>query len=179
MPDSPPPWPTAAPLTTPRLRLEPLRVDHAPEAVSVFDDVRLHTWTGGTPATLAQLEARYARQSAGRSPDGTQGWLNWMLRRTSDAHLVGTVQATLYHPPSATGIEASLAWVVGTAHQGHGYAREGARAMAAWLRTQGVTRLAAYVHPEHEASMSVARALGLRPTGMVEDGEVRWSDAAA
>ncbi|MFT9478782.1 hypothetical protein [Streptomyces sp. 11-1-2] len=37
--------------------------------------------------------------------------MNWMLRRLADGQLVGTVQATLYHP-SAGGIEAELAWVV-------------------------------------------------------------------
>ncbi|MCX5400955.1 GNAT family N-acetyltransferase [Streptomyces sp. NBC_00102] len=179
----PPAWPTAAPLTTPRLSLEPLRADHAPEAVSVFDDVRLHTWTGGSPRSLAQLEARYARQSAGRSPDGTQGWLNWMARRTSDGLLIGTVQATLDRRPAAEGppagdaIEAAVAWVVGVDHQGAGYGREAALAMASWLRAQGVGGLAAYIRPGHGASEGIARALGLRASDVVADGEARWSDS--
>lgn len=157
-------------------------MEHAPEAVSVFDDVRLHTWTGGTPAPLTQLEARYARQSAGRSPDGSQGWLNWMLRRTSDGLLIGTVQATLYRRPAtgdATGdaIEASLAWVVGVDHQGAGYGREGALAMASWLRAQGVGKLVAHIRPGHDASAGIAQALGLRASTVVADGEVRWSES--
>ncbi|MCB5163454.1 GNAT family N-acetyltransferase [Streptomyces bambusae] len=167
-------WPVADLLTSSRLALEPLRPGHAPEAFPVFDDVRLHTWTGGAPSTLAELAARYARQAAGRSPDGSQGWLNWMLRRTDDGRLAGTVQATVYRT-SAGDLEASLAWVVGVEHQGLGFAREAAAAMADWLRGQGVTVLAAYVHPEHAASAAVARALGLTPTDVVEDGEVRWS----
>lgn len=172
----PPPWPTAVPLTTARLALEPLRAGHAPEAAPVFDDVRLHTWTGGSPASPAELGARYARQSAGRSPDGTQGWLNWMLRRTADGQLVGTVQATLYGPASGPGaVEAALAWVVGVDHQARGYAREGAHAMACWLRTQGVARLVAHIHPDHAASQALARSLGLTPTATVTDGEVRWT----
>ncbi|MCA1221816.1 GNAT family N-acetyltransferase [Streptomyces sp. 8L] len=172
----PSPWLAAVPLTTPRLSLEPLRVEHAREAVSVFDDVRLHTWTGGTPSSLAQLEAQYERQSAGQSPDATQGWLNWMLRRTSDGQLIGTVQATLHRPAAGDALEASLAWVVGVDYQNKGYGREGALAMASWLRTQGVGSLAAYIHPGHDASMGIARALGLRTSDVVEDGEVRWSD---
>ncbi|WP_327179066.1 GNAT family N-acetyltransferase [Streptomyces sp. NBC_01335] len=168
----------AVPLTTPRLTLEPLTAEHAREAVSVFDDVRLHTWTGGSPGSLAELEARYARQSAGRSPDGTQGWLNWMLRRTSDGALIGTVQATSYRrPATAETLEASLAWVVGVDHQGAGYGREGALAMASWLRARGVHGLAAYIRPGHSASTGIARALGLRATDVVLDGEVRWSDS--
>ncbi|MER7466160.1 GNAT family N-acetyltransferase [Streptomyces sp. NPDC097981] len=159
---------------TPRLALEPLRAEHAREAFPVFDDVRLHTWTGGEPSSLAELQARYTRQSAGRSPDGSQGWLNWMLRRTEDGRLAGTVQATLYRAENGE-LEASLAWVIGVEHQGRGYAREGAQAMAAWLRTRQVSVLAAYIHPEHAASAGVARALGLTPSDTLVDGETRWS----
>ncbi|MBM9504223.1 GNAT family N-acetyltransferase [Actinacidiphila acididurans] len=166
-------WPTAAPLTTPRLHLEPLRVEHAREAVSVFDDERLHTWTGGTPCTLEELEAKYLRQSAGQSPDGSHGWLNWMLRRLTDGQLVGTVQATLYHPaPGRT--EAELAWVIGVDHQGNGYGRESARAMADWLGTHGVDGLTAHIHPGHKASIGIARALGLSETDEMTDGEILW-----
>lgn len=183
------PWLTAVPLVTPRLRLEPLRVTHAPEAAPVFDDVRLHTWIGGEPRPFEQLEAQYRQQSAGRSPDGTQGWLNWMLRRAADGQLVGTVQATLSrsadergddrNPTDRQRVEAALAWVVGVDYQGNGYAREGALAMADWLRAHDVDRLTAYIHPGNDASAAVARALGLTPTDVVLDGEVRWSDPGA
>lgn len=172
----PAPWPSALPLTTPRLHLEPLRVEHAPEAVETFGDTRLHTWIGGAPRTLTELEARYGRQVEGRSPDGTQGWLNWMSRRSSDGRLVGTVQATLERPTDDH-IEASLAWVVGVEYQGRGYGREGALTMARWLREQGVDELTAYIHPGHEASIGIARALGLSATSVLVDGEIRWTDA--
>ncbi len=69
---------------------------------------------------------------------------------------------------------ADVAWVIASAHQRHGYAREAAAAMAAWLRQQGADVITAYVHPDHEASMAVARALGLSPTSVIVDGEVRW-----
>ncbi|MFE5509509.1 GNAT family N-acetyltransferase [Streptomyces sp. NPDC056529] len=169
-------WPLAERLTTSRLSLEPLRAEHAPEAFPVFDDARLHTWTGGKPYTLEELQARYAFQAGGTSPDGSQGWLNWMLRRADDGRLAGTVQATLYRTGSGE-VEASLAWVVGVEHQGGGYAGEAARAMADWLRTRGATSLVAFIHPDHEASAGVARSLGLTPTDEVADGEVRWSDS--
>ncbi|MER8061767.1 MULTISPECIES: GNAT family N-acetyltransferase [unclassified Streptomyces] len=171
-------WPHATPVDTPRLRLEPLRVAHAAEAVAFLDDVRLHTWTGGTPAPLAELAARYRRQCAGHSPDGRYGWLNWMLRRRADGLLVGTVQATLSRPDEG-GTEAELAWVIGVDHQGAGYGREGARTMAGRLGAHGVNRLIAHIHPGHEASTGVARALGLRPTDRTLDGEIRWSDRPA
>jgi len=37
-----------------------------------------------------------------------------------------------------------------------------------------VSSFVAYVHPEHHASMGVARKQGLHPTPVVEDGEIRW-----
>jgi len=43
-----------------------------------------------------------------------------------------------------------------------------------WLRHQGVQTLIAHVHPQHEASKAVARAVGLAPTETLVDGEVRW-----
>ena len=69
---------------------------------------------------------------------------------------------------------AELAWTVATPHQHRGYAREAAAAMVGWLRHCGVDRFVAHVHPEHPASIGVARALGLTPTATVVDGEIRW-----
>jgi len=165
--------PPAQLLRTARLDLEPLRVDSAEEAAAAFDDVALHAFTGGRPASVEELRARYARQVAGHSPDGSEGWLNWLLRRRADGRLVGTVQATLHREP--VGLVAELAWVVATAAQGQGLAREAATAMAGWLRAQGAHRFMASVHPDHRASIGVARALGLQPTDTVVDGEVCWS----
>ena len=40
--------------------------------------------------------------------------------------------------------------------------------MAAWLGERGVSRLRAHIHPEHEASMAVARSVGLAPADVVD-----------
>lgn len=171
-------WPVAAPVQTARLRLEPLSGDHAAEAFPLFDDRRLHVWTGGEPPSPEQLADRFRRQAVGRSPDGSQGWLNWMLRRTADGNLVGIVQATVTRPQDG-GLDAELAWVIGVPWQGLGYGYEGAQAMAGWLRNHGVTHLAAHIHPAHDASSRIARALGLTATGTVSDeGEILWRDHA-
>ena len=47
-------------------------------------------------------------------------------------------------------------------------------AMATWLRDHGVGVLVAHIHREHGASAGLARSLGLAPTEVVVDGEVRW-----
>jgi RimJ/RimL family protein N-acetyltransferase len=164
-------WPAPAPIETARLRLEPLRVADAEEMAGVLADPALHEFTGGRPSTADELRRAYALQAVGHSPGGDQAWLNWIVRDAGRA--VGYVQATLDGDPVA----ADVAWVIGTAHQGRGYAREAAAGMAGWLREQGVAELAAYIHPDHHASIRVAEHLGLRPTGEIADGEVRWTSA--
>jgi RimJ/RimL family protein N-acetyltransferase len=171
-----PPLPATA-LTTARLVLEPLRVDHAGEMFAVLDDAALHRFVGGRPVGEAELRARYARQVAGRSPDGRQRWLNWIVRRSADGVALGFVQATVSDADDGRPPTAELAWTIGVAFQRRGYAQEAGLAMLGWLRSQGVGQFVAHIHPEHTASMTVARALDLRPTAIVVDGEVRWESA--
>jgi RimJ/RimL family protein N-acetyltransferase len=152
--------------------LEPLQVAHAAQLGDVLDDPGLHTFIGGTPATEAQLVERFGRQVVGWSPDRSERWLNWVVRRQADDQVVGTVQSTV---TSVDGrLVAELAWVIGTAYQGQGYARDSAETMVGWLRLQGVSGLVAHIHPDHHASQAVARGLGLGRTGTWHDGEERW-----
>ena len=44
---------TVEPLTSERLRLEPLTVDHAPAMVAVLADPSIYEFTGGSPPTLS------------------------------------------------------------------------------------------------------------------------------
>jgi RimJ/RimL family protein N-acetyltransferase len=156
----------------PRLDLEPLRVEHADEMAPLLDDPQLHTFIGGEPASLDELRDRYQRLVEGRSPDGRQSWLNWVLRCRTDRRAVGTVQATVEDDPD--GRLAEVAWVVARPYQGQGYAREAGECMVRWLREQGVVVVRAHVYPDHAASQAVARAIGLTPTSVVVDEEVRW-----
>ncbi len=170
-------WPAAPALVGDRLELEPLRPEHADELATLLDDPALHTFIGGEPADVDALRDRFTRQSVGRSPDGSQRWLNWVVRRRHDAVAVGTTQATVTDEDGL--ITAEVAWVIAVPHQGQGYAREAADVMVRWLRgpdehSGGVEVLVAHVHPRHVASMAVARAIGLAPTDTIVDGEVRW-----
>ncbi len=161
---------TAERIEAPRLTLTPLTVEDADDMVGVLASEELYAFIGGGPPGLGDLRARYARLGTGRSPDGRQDWLNWILRRRQDGRAVGTVQATVTEGER----RAEVAWVVGTAWQGRGYASEAAGAVAEWLRGRGVGLLQAHIHPGHEASMKVAARIGLRPTDLFEDGERLW-----
>lgn len=165
-------WPDAPTLEGNGVRLEPLRVEHAEELAPLLDDAELHKFTGGEPAGLEDLRGQYRHRVGGWSAARSQRWLNWVVRRCDDGRAVGTVQATV--TAEAGQLIAEVAWVIGTAHQGRGYARAAARMMVAWLYQRGISTVIAHVHPRHEASAAVARALHLTPTAVVKDGEVRW-----
>jgi RimJ/RimL family protein N-acetyltransferase len=159
-------------IATDRLMLDPLRAQHAEEMVEVLADPRLHEFIGGSPPTPEELRQRYASLENGRSPDGRERWLNWIVRRRSDGRAVGTVQATLRSTPTDT--SADIAWTVGVPWQRRGFASEAAIAMVGWLEGGGVSVVCAYIHPGHRASERVAAAAGLSATREVVDGERLW-----
>ena len=166
---------TSCRLGSPRLTLEPLRLEYLAELAPLLADLALHRFTGGMPPAPGELRARVARQVRGRSPDGNEIWLNWVVRERSTSRAVGTMQATIYAEQNSR--VAVLAWVIGSAHQGQGLGTEAARLMTSWLRRQGISCLRAYIHPKHDASMAVAAAIGLHPTKVIVSGERRWESA--
>lgn len=168
----------AAPIASARLDLVPLRPGHAGEMASVLADPDLYAFTGGTPPSPEELRARYERWSAG-SGDPDVSWCNWAIRLRDPGCLAGWVQATVSAVSMAGEPSAEIAWVVGAPWQGHGIATEAARALISWLREQSVGAVTARIHPDHAASAAVARAAGLVPTGVLEDGEVRWTSRAS
>ena len=168
-------WPPAPVLQTARLSLEPLSIGHAEEMARLLDDAQLYGFTGGEPCTLGELRERYRRQVAGWSPDRHERWLNWILRDRRSGQAIGTTQAAISIDGDA--VVGTLAWVVGSRHQGRGCACEAADAMVAWLRAQGARSFVADIHPDHDASMGVARHLGLKPGEQIlESGEIRWRE---
>lgn len=157
-------------LATDRLVLAPLRVADAEAMAPVLADPDLYAFTGGSPPDVPALRARYRSQVAGPA-DGSAVWHNWIIRLVDQP--VGFVQATV------VGTDADVAWVIGTPWQRLGIASEASACMCAWLRTSGVQRITAHVHPAHVASQVVAERLGLHDTGVLDDeGEAVWADGA-
>ncbi|MEZ5096998.1 MAG: GNAT family N-acetyltransferase [Nocardioides sp.] len=156
-------------IRTDRLLLTPLRPGDAEEMVLVLASPRLYDVIGGAPPTVEELRVRYAAQARGESPDGSEEWLNWVVRHT-DGTPVGTLQATVDRRDG----RADVAWVIGADWQGRGYAAEAAAAMVTALIGAGVSWVTAHIHPTHHASQAVARSCRLTPTPEHHDGEQRW-----
>ena len=165
-------WPRAELIHGASVVLGPLQVEDAAEVASALDDPALHQFIGGKPASAVELRSRFTLQVVGHSPDGAEGWLNWVIRDTGSRQVVGTAQATLTQ--QSEGLSAAVAWVIGTAWQGQGRAKDASGALVEWLGAQGVHVVVADIHPDHAASAGVARSIGLDPTDTIVDGEVRW-----
>lgn len=152
--------------------LDPLHPDDAAEMAGVLGDARLHEFTGGRPLTRGELRRRFQRLALGRSANGRETWLNWIIRLQAGRAAVGTVQATVHDDD--THRNATIAWVIGVPWQRQGIAGEAAIALVGWLEDQGIRDISACIHPRHVASQKVAARAGLVRTDEVVGGEERW-----
>jgi RimJ/RimL family protein N-acetyltransferase len=162
-------------LSTERLRIEPLTVGDAGDLFPLLDDPELGRFTGELPPDdVDALRARFERWERRRSPDGTELWLNWVVRLRADGRAIGVLQATVADGGTA------IAWTIGTAFQRQGFATEAGRSLLPWLRaTIGEATIVAWIHPDHTASQAVARRIGMRPSDRVRGGEIAWEDASS
>ncbi|MEQ1518076.1 MAG: GNAT family N-acetyltransferase, partial [Usitatibacteraceae bacterium] len=63
----------------------------------VLSDPAIYEFENAPPASEAWLKERYAKLESRQSADGTQQWLNWVVRLPG-GELAGYVQATLVRP---------------------------------------------------------------------------------
>jgi len=76
------------------LILEPQVAGHARAMFLVLSDPAIYEFENAPPESEAWLEQRFARLESRHSADGTEQWLNWVIRLPSGA-LTGYVQATV------------------------------------------------------------------------------------
>lgn len=119
-------------LETMRLTLVPLQAAHAALLFEGLRDESLYDFIGDEPPdSVESLRARYERLAGGKSPDGTEAWLNWAVWVLQESRYVGYVQATV-----KPGNVAEIAYVLFRAAWGKGYAREAVTAMTTHLRNR-------------------------------------------
>ena len=76
------------------LRLEPQCQAHAEEMFAVLRDPAIYEFENEAPLSVDVLRDRYARMELRLSPDGTEHWLNWVIRLPG-GELAGFLQATV------------------------------------------------------------------------------------
>jgi RimJ/RimL family protein N-acetyltransferase len=147
--------------------LIPLVSADADDLVGLLDEPELREWI--SVDDIGALRARFAAWESRRSPDGSEIWLNWVVRERRDGRALGWVQATV------SGTEASVAYALLPAERGAGVASDALRALTRWLHHRlGVTTLTAEIDDANAASARVAVAAGFERTARRAGDEVVW-----
>src|SRR6476659_1981195 len=143
-------------VVTKRLRCEPVTPGHAEAMYPVLVDARIYTYsTEKPPASVEALRKRYLFLSAGKSPDGTEHWLNWMLLKRDTGEPIGFFQATV-RPARC-----SIAYILNPRFWRNGFAREASCAIIAHLfERYAMPSVVAEINPLNEPSIRLVKRLG-------------------
>ncbi len=143
---------------TAALALEPQIESHADAMFEVLSDPAIYEHENAPPPSLAWLRERYRRLETRRSPDGSEEWLNWVVRLPT-GELAGYVQATV----SADG-RAAVAYELASRHWHRGLGRAAVSAMIDELVAQrGVRTLSAVLKRTNVRSRRLLERLGFVP----------------
>jgi len=141
-----------------RLRGEPVERRHAAAMFEVLNDASVYRFLPDDPPSLDRLERQYEFLTAGRSPNGEESWLTWILIPWGSSEPIGFVQATVTQRAAAY-----VAYVLHPRHWRQGYGREAVTALLdVVFRMQGVDRAIAEIDTRNAASIGLVQALGFR-----------------
>lgn len=133
------------------VRLEPQTAEHAQEMFEILSDPAIYEHENEPPPSVEWLRERFRALESRSSPDGTEHWLNWVVRQPSG--LIGYVQATVGQDGRAT-----IAYVLNSRYWGKGLASTAVALMIVEL-------LASY----HVTTLSaVLKRANLRSRGLLE-----------
>jgi len=146
-------------LETQRLILEPQTAEHAPEMFALLSDPNIYEFENAPPSSEQSLTKRYHTLESRRSPDGTEQWLNWVLRNRAGGRLIGYVQATV-----RTDSQAFIAYEISSVYWGQGFGQEAVRAMIEELgASYGVEAAIAVFKKRNFRSRHLLLRLGFGP----------------
>ena len=136
------------------LSLEPPVAAHAEEMFVVLSDPAIYEYENQAPLSVEGLRERFLALESRQSRDGSQQWLNWVIRLPS-SDLIGYVQATLY-----TGGRAAIAYELHSAYWGRGLASAAVAAVIAHLGEHyPIQSLSAVLKKENYRSMRLLQRL--------------------
>ncbi len=145
-------------LAAPPFVLEPQLAAHAQEMFSVLSDPAIYEFENEPPIDEEWLRKRFERLESRGSSDGTQQWLNWVIR-LSDGKLAGYVQATVFQDGSAY-----VAYELNSQYWRQGIGSSAVQAVLQELRDQyGVATFIAVLKAHNYRSEALLRKLGFLP----------------
>lgn len=157
--------------TTPRLRAETLALKHAdslyPILAADFELYR-HIPTEA-PASLETVKTRFENLLVGRSADGAEKWLNWVLFGKECDSIVGTLEATVREHECC----ALIAYFIFKGHRRQGLGAEAVLSLVTWLfdTHASVESVKAYVDEHNQPSLGLVRKAGFRHIETLKDAD--------
>ena len=129
---------------------------HAEELFPILSEAKLYDFIdGGPPESIEDLRQRLSRSESRKSPDGTEHWLNWVVRNAA-GQAVGCVQATI-----AADLETNVAYTIGSTHWGRGIARRAVNQMLNIVSAQfAVKKFFVVAERQNVRSVRLAESLG-------------------
>lgn len=140
------------------LVLEPLLASHATEMFAVLCDPAIYEFENEPPRDMTALQLRYALLESRTSPDGSEQWLNWVIRLPG-GELAGHVQATVL-----VGGRAYVAYELASRHWRRGIASTAVAAVLEELASRYFVRDAfAVLKAANYRSQGLLSKLGFAP----------------
>jgi RimJ/RimL family protein N-acetyltransferase len=141
-------------IETPRLRLRAFKLADLDAYAAMYAQESFVRYIGGSTLSRDQV---WRSMSILLGHWQLLGYGLWAIEHRETGELMG--HAGLLNLPGWPDIE--VAWALGPAFWGHGYATEAARAAIGWAFGElGLERLISLIDPENTASEAVARRIG-------------------
>jgi RimJ/RimL family protein N-acetyltransferase len=133
----------------------------------VLSDPAIYEFENSPPESATWLVGRFARLESRVSPDGTERWLNWVIRLPTGA-LAGYVQATIARDGSA-----SIAYELASKFWRQGIGSAAVNGMLDELAvTYGVRTFVATLKERNHRSLALLRKLGFARAGAGDPDEI-------
>jgi len=155
-------------LAAPPYVLEPQIAAHAHEMFTVLSDPAIYEFENAPPIDEEWLRKRFERLESRGSSDGTQQWLNWVIRLPG-GRLAGYVQATVFQDGSAY-----VAYELNSHYWRQGIGSTSVRAVLQELHDQyGVATFIAVLKARNYRSEALLRKLGFVPASAEQTAQHR------
>ena len=156
-----------------RLAFVPTVAEHAQVTYPLLADESLYLWMPGNPLDLPSLKERYAFWESRRSPDGKEWWWNWIINLKATSGIPGppTCVGTLQVGIDKASHVATLAYIIGSQYQRHGYATEALNALLNLLRLKGIHQVMAWVDTRNIPSIGLLKKLKFTSIDRIENAD--------
>jgi len=153
-------------IRTSRLILEPVKVEHASEMVSILSSPQLYNFVPQNPPDIEKLKKTYELWSKRISPEGDEIWLNWVARGNDNNQLVGHFQVG--QKPK----ECSIAYTVGLDFQRLGFAKEALLGIFSFLKVKMDTKIVkAWIDTRNAPSIELVKKLNMSQVSFISKAD--------